>query len=114
MQENDKYTWRISSHDGTQLEEQDAPAGFASVDQTRVKRLRLVSRAGIPAHVVTVPDGATPVFFRRRSIALNLTEESSEPQGTVHCIGWKRDEQAVYLFVFDDEKTLLTDDLQAV
>lgn len=114
MQDNDKYTWRVSYHDGPQLEERDAPAGFASVDQTRVKRLRLVSHSGIPEHIVTIPDGATPVFFRRRSIALNLAEENSEPRGTVHCIGWKRDEEAVYLFVFEDGKTLLSNDLQAV
>ncbi|MBA2285832.1 MAG: hypothetical protein H0W02_10135 [Ktedonobacteraceae bacterium] len=68
-------------------------------------------------YVVSVPAGAVPVFFRRRSIELT-PEGSIVTRKTTHCIGWKHDiafdDRAVYLFVQADGSTLLTDDVQAV
>lgn len=112
----DVYTWRVTYQDGSSLHEFDAVntigRGFAEVDSAKVKELKLASQN--LTHSVEVPAGAEPVFFRRRRVAINLTDESTTPQPTVHCIGWKRGDEAVYLFVFDDGSTLLSDNLQAV
>lgn len=110
----DAYTWTALYVDGTYLPEHEATQGFASVDQEHVKSIELHSSDDFSMHSVSIPQGAQPVFFRRRRIAINVMEESSEPQATVHCIGWKRSEEdAVYLFVFADASTLLSSDLQA-
>lgn len=110
----DAYSWRASYSDGDSLDEAHAAGGFASVDQSRITSLDLI--AGESAlYGVDIPGGAHAVFFRRRSLVLNLADESSAPMGTVHCIGWKRSEHdAVYLFVRPDSSTLLSSDLQAV
>jgi hypothetical protein len=111
----DTHTWRATYHDGSFLDETHAVGGFASVDLPCVKTLLLQPLQGIgEAHCVDIPAGATPVFFRRRSVAFSLVDESSEQRPTVHCIGWKKGEEAVYLFIMDDGSTLLTEELQAV
>ncbi len=46
-------------------------------------------------------------------MTLNL-ETSEETHKTAHCIGWKRGDEAIYLFVLSDGSTLLTDNLQAI
>ena len=113
-QQNDKYTWCAVYDDGNHLEEQNAEHGFSSVDQGHIQRLMLLCTDGEAIHSVTVPTNAQAVFFRRRSIALGLADESSTPQSTAHCIGWKRGDDAIYLFVGPGGDTLLTTDLQAV
>jgi hypothetical protein len=114
----DVYEWRVTYHDGRQVpefdEERPDGRGFLEIDSSQVKRLRLLLSSGIPAHVVTIPDGATPVFFRRRTISINPNNDTTAKRPVKHCIGWKKDEQAVYLFVFSDGSTLLTTDKQAV
>lgn len=110
----DIYTWRATYSENDSLDEKHAVGGFASVHLSRCTSLMLLDQAGNAIHVVDIPENATPVFFRRRRIAINVTDESSTPQGTTHCIGWKRSEEdAVYLFVFEDGSTLLSSDLQA-
>ncbi len=109
----DIYTWCALYQDGTFIGEDDRPEGrgFAEVDGTRVKQLKIESSVPtLRSHFVEIPAGAEAVFFRRRTIVLNERTERS----TVHCIGWKRGESGVYLFVTDDGSTLLTNDLQAV
>lgn len=107
------YTWRAISQDGTALDEHDTTHGFASVDQSHIKSVLLLHNDE-PLHQVDIPEGAQSVFFRRRSIEMSLEDERAIDRGTVHCIGWKRDDDAVYLFIAEDGKTLLTNDLQAV
>lgn len=110
----DIYSWRATYSDGEHLDEEHAVGGFASVDQERCTALTLLYQGVVPVHVVHIPAGAKPVFFRRRRIAVNIFSEASEPHPTAHCIGWKRSEEdAVYLFVFEDGSTLLSNDLQA-
>lgn len=112
----DAYTWGVLYTDDTCMAEYDREEGrgFAEVDHARVKELLLLSVQGEISHVMRVPQDATPVFFRRRSIAINLMQEESSQRPTVHCIGWKRGNETVYLFISDDGSTLLTNDLQAV
>lgn len=109
----DAYVWCAIYADDTLLAE-NAENCFADVDQSRATSLLLIRLDGGLSHRVDVPPGATPIFFRRRSIEINLVQEASVPRPTVHCIGWKRGDEACYLFVFDDGSTLLTSDLQAV
>ena len=112
------YTWGVIYTDGASLGEYDRVEGlgFAAVDSVRVKRVVLLNSSSpyLQSHSVDIPTGATPIFFRRRSIELHLLDEQVQNRSTVHCIGWKRDAQAVYLFVYDDGSTLMTDNLQAV
>ncbi len=112
----DAYTWGAMYSDSTCIAEYDRPEGrgFAEVDQIRVKELLLLHLAGGTSHSVHIPQGATPVFFRRRSVTISPLAGESTPRPTTHCIGWKRGDEAIYLFVFDDGSTLLSNDLQAV
>ncbi len=111
---DERYQWQVIYHDDSHIYEQDATHGFLSIPQEGVKHVLIVSLDGQSAYRVDIPSQAQPIFFRRRQVALSLLDESSTPQPTIHCIGWKQAEQAVYLFVFEDGSTLLTSDLQAV
>ena len=111
--QQETYTWR-AVYDEHSYHQENAENSFADVDHARVKTLLLIPLQGGASHRVDIPSGATPVFFRRRSIEVNPLQGETQSRPTVHCIGWKHDEQAVYLFAFDSGNTLLTSDLQAV
>jgi hypothetical protein len=116
-QAQDAYTWYALYEDDDIISEHDRPEGrgFAEVDSTRVKALVLIPSQGTGAtHQIELPQDATPVFFRRRSIEIDPLQGESTQRPTIHCIGWKKGDEATYLFVFDDGSTLLTDNLQAV
>jgi hypothetical protein len=109
----DKYKWCAIYRDDTMLHEDDAEQGFASVKQDQVKVIALLPLdADEMPHHVSIPEGAAPVCFRRRSIEFSTEATIHHPP--IHCIGWKQGESAVYLFVHHDRSTLLTDNLQAV
>jgi hypothetical protein len=113
--DKEAYTWAALYTDGSYIGEYDREEGrgFAEVDSVRVKQLRLGScHSHLHTHYVEVPEGATPVFFRRRRI--NLVDGQAGPFTVAHCIGWKQGTTAVYLFVGDDGSTILTNNLQAV
>ena len=111
--QTDLFSWCAYYGNVEALREEQASQGFASVDQGRITHIGLL--LGEKAeHIVSVPAGAQVVFFRRRSVEFSLTGENNQQLATIHCIGWKKSEQAVYLFVFENGRTLLTDDLQAV
>ena len=117
-QAKDVYRWLVAYKDGTYLGEYDHPngLGWAEIGDKPVKAVWLL-RSDPNAdygHRVDLPRGATPVFFRRRSIELRLDDEQQIARPAIHCIGWKQGEQAIYLFVFEDGSTLLSTDLQAV
>jgi hypothetical protein len=112
----DIYTWRAyyDNNATDYLDESHAVAGFGSVDLARCTSITLINQANLTLYVVEVPAGAQAVFFRRRRVAISLSDESCKPQGTVHCIGWKRsDEEVAYLFVYEDGSALLSNNLQA-
>lgn len=114
IQGRDIYTWSVVCADGSTLKEYDRPDGhgFVVTSGLQVKQLKISSF--IHTYAVEIPEGATPVFFRRRRLEISPIDERVSQKGTTHCIGWKQGEQSVYLFVFEDGSTLLTDDLQAV
>jgi hypothetical protein len=113
-QVKDAYIWSAVYGDYTDIFE-NIENSFADVDQTCVKTLFLLPLQGNRhQHRIDLPQGATPVFFRRRSIEINPLQGATGERPTVHCIGWKRGDEAVYLFAFEDGSTLLTTDLQAV
>ena len=101
--------------DGTIINEYDryAGRGFAEVDTERIQLLTLKQEEKY-AHALNVPQGATPVFFRRRQCVLSLQDDTSTQGETIHCIGWTLENQSTYLFIFENGATLLTNDLQAV
>lgn len=107
------YSWRAYYPDGF-LDEADAPSGFASVDKTNCTCMALLDEDADPMHMVEIPAGAEPVFFRRRQIEVNLHDGSETPKRSAHCIGWKCGEQSVYLFLLDNGCSLLTTNLQAI
>lgn len=124
----DVYSWFVIYTDDSSIGEydQEEGLGFASVEHAtvpsfesdrvkRVKTLLLLPRnIEGPPFGVDIPQGARPVFFRRRSIEINLTNDQTENRATTHCIGWTRGEQAVYLFIGDDGSVLLTENFQAI
>jgi hypothetical protein len=108
------YTWCAIYKDGTTISETSENC-FGDVDQPCVKTLLLLPvKRGIEPQRMDIPEGATPVFFRRHSLELQLIDGQEKPYPTRYCIGWKSEERALYLFVFDDGSTLETDNLQAV
>ncbi len=106
------YSWGVLYQDGTHLHEEESTSGWASVDQEHTKSLALFTHDGILAYRVDIPTGATPVFFRRKSIT--IAWEGENRHMTVHCIGWKRGEDATYLFIGESGLVLLTDNFQIV
>jgi hypothetical protein len=114
----DLWTWSAVYQDGSMLSEYDDDGnehGFREVDLDGLKAFCLMpSEPDLKAHVIQIKDkDTTPVFFRRRAIAVN-SDGTEGKRSTTHCIGWRRGDLASYLFVFEDSSTLLTDDLNAV
>jgi hypothetical protein len=115
--QQEAYTWYALYKDDDIISEYDRPEGrgFVEVDQDRVKALVLIpSQVTGATHQVEVPHGATPIFFRRRSITIDPLQGETGNRVTTHCIGWKRGDKAMYLFIHGDGSTLLSTDLQAV
>ena len=112
----DLYTWIAVYDDETAVPEFDAERpdgrGFAEVDASRVRRLLLIGEPG--QAVVALPEGATSVFFRRRRVELNLETDEQQRSTVAHCIGWQREHDGCFLFVFGDGSHLLTTDMHAV
>lgn len=117
--QQDTYTWQVQYTDGTLTNEYDEarPDGreWSAREEKSVQSIILLPvEQATEVHSIPIPEDATPIFFRRRSIAFNPNTGEQQSRPTVHCIGWKRNTEAVYLFVFDSGQTLLTNDLQAV
>ena len=114
---SDLWTWRAVYKDGGEIKEYDdagAEHSFREADSDRVKSIILEpSSSELPPFTVDIKEGATPVCFRRRSIHIQ-GDGTESGRSTAHCIGWRTDDAAQYLFVFEDGSTLLTDDLNAV
>lgn len=114
----DTYMWLVSRADGTSLQEFDEARpdgrGWSEIGKDPIKDIFLTTSEGNRVHRVIVPAAATPVFFRRRTVAINPMSGQEEDRSTTHCIGWKYGENAAYLFVFEDGSVLLTNDLQVV
>ena len=117
-QAKDEYAWIVLYQDGTRTHEFDRPdgLGWAEIEEKPVKAIWLVKPGPHVdyGHHVSIPNGATPIFFRRRSVTFHPGNESSQQEIIAHCIGWKRGEETIYLFIKNNGSTLLTDDLQAV
>jgi hypothetical protein len=110
----DVYTWRVVYEDGKTCINENEDNSFADVDKMRAKTIILLSLLDESSYRVDVPDGATVVFFRRRSVRINPISGESNFSATVHCVGWKNDEEAEYHFVFGDGSALVTSDFQAI
>ena len=67
----DLFTWQVGYADGSTVNEYDAERpdgrGFAEVALSHSYHIALLSE-GLTIHSVRIPDGATPIFFRRRRI----------------------------------------------
>ena len=110
----DIYTWRAVYEDGETCVQENEENSFADVDKTRAKTILLLSLFDDSSYRVDVPEGAIPVFFRRRSIRINPISGENNFSATAHCIGWKRNKEAEYHFVMGDGSVLITSDFQAV
>lgn len=108
----DAYTWQVYLSDNTIVPEADNL--FAGIDQTKIRQIDLLPTGQGHVHSVQIPQDATPEFFRQRRTAISLMDGQEMPLPTVHCIGWKRGEHLVHLFIYDDGSVLLTDSPQAI
>ena len=72
----DTFTWHFTYHNGIQVPEfdQSRPDGraLADVDMSQVKQLDLDTSDMLGKHSVVIPDGANPVFLRRRRIVIDF------------------------------------------
>jgi hypothetical protein len=117
----DVFTWSVAYRNGDIVHEFDEERpdgrGWAEIGEKPVKIVMLATQYGEldRIHHIAVPQDAQPVFFRRRYVTINAGEQESNSTGCLaHCIGWKRGDGAVYLFVLENGSTLLTDNLQAI
>lgn len=104
----DAHTWNVTYHDDRKAAEHELPNFATAVNAGQIKRLDL---SGV--HHIDIPNGAEPVFFRRRCVTVN-PNTGGESNLTTHCIGWRDSGNECYLFVRDDGSTLLTSDFQAM
>jgi hypothetical protein len=120
----DAFTWLVTCVDGSTIHE-PAVDGFSNVERGQVAKLELLTPWEHGLYCVQVPEDAQAVFFRRRTVVLDpfsgqqttIVDSATgavERARTIHCIGWQRGDDAVYLFVMEDGSALLTNDLQAV
>ena len=111
----DRYHWRVVYRDGTHTDEYDETRkdgrGWSEREDKPIEVVRLVTSGH--THCVQVPTDAMPVFFRRRTLSIHSDIDEHTPLPAIHCIGWARGDEAVYLFVYDDNSTVLTTNLQA-
>ncbi len=110
------FSWSVVLADGPMVSEEEA-GSFAAVAHRPVRTIILDPHAGSPPVFVRVPEGARPIFFRRRKIVLDPAGEETDRR-TITCAGYQTTEggrnRAVYLFVFEDGTLLLTDRHDAV
>lgn len=98
----DDYQWVAHYADGTRVPEyvDGVARGWRDVAHARVVALELVpQRDGLPSPLVRIPDDATPVMFRRRTVALDLSGTVT-PGDTWTVIGWESADAARY-WAFD-------------
>lgn len=109
----DLWHWRVTYGDGSTLDEYDPDGkdhGWAEVNIRRVALVTLVPQYdGLPVHMMKVDGAWIPGFLRRRYIG--VPQDGSEgTRATVHVLTMG----TVYLFLFEDGRSLLTDDFNAV
>jgi hypothetical protein len=132
------YLWQLHFADGSILNQDAGDGGLRewAVAQRlqesggRVARIVLVpTTEGLPAHVVSVPEGATPVYFRRMAKAVKVllgvggeveAEEAppEEQPPAIICAGWEWPPSGeyvdgtplvgCYLFAFHDGSCVMT------
>jgi hypothetical protein len=115
MQDSDR--WRVLYRDGETILDEDGPLldgsqslVWADVDPVQVALIQLREGEGIVASVL-IPSDASPVLFRRRQIAIQMTPDAPEETGrsTVTVIGWSRsDGTAAWLWRAPDGTVALT------
>lgn len=109
------YQWYVALQQGDLLiPEYDEmfPQGRGFSDITApIKSVMLIGEGG--SHCCLIPQGANPVFFRRRALTL-VPGMKTQHIATAHCIGYEGEMGSSYLFVFEDNSTLLTHDRNAI
>ena len=113
----DAYIWQVRLEGEAWLLEYDDERpdgrGFLEVEQAKIRAIDLIPTEQGTVKSVLVPQGASPVFLRRRTIEVDPII-GAQSKSTVHCIGWKHGESGCYLFIFEDGSTLLSNDFNAV
>ena len=106
MMNRDPLTWIVTYADGRTLAEYDADGidhGFAEVDAAQARVLALVDDTGRTLVAVALPTDTPPVFFRRRTISIDL--QGNEPgRSSATCLGWA----GAYLWIYADGTLALT------
>jgi hypothetical protein len=126
--------WVVEYSDGSFLTEYDEAGGrrgWKDIDVDRVKSMTIfATREGLASSTVKMTSPTMrPIFFRRRTLSVNLSEGEAETAGTVTCLGWQRTDTytdpdhpdleitrnvKAYAFHFGDGSVLITDDHNAV
>jgi hypothetical protein len=118
---NETFLWKAHYTDGTTLDELDDDGvgrPFAAIDLLRLAALELLpQQEHVRRHILRIDDGR-PIFFRRRRIELDPVEGIEVGRSTVTCLGYQTTirgrNMQLFLFLFGDGSTLLTDNREAV
>jgi hypothetical protein len=115
------YLWQLHFADGSVLL-QDAGDGmlreWATVTTLlqgggRIARIALIPTiAGLPAHLVSVPPGATPIYFRLTKDGKPRRRAKTPRPPAIICAGWEYAEETpeigCYLFAFFDGSAVMS------
>ncbi len=123
MQCPDPWYWVAHYSDGTQLCEydDDGQHGWKEIDQSKLTAFELVPlQEGLVHHILKVSADSRPIFFRRRTISVNINGEVPVETGrdVFHVVGFQKTfgkgkhqkSYKCFVFIFQDGSTILTDD----
>ena len=91
------------------------------IDMSKFHYLELIpQRPWLGRHILALPDGARPIFFRRRLALQELDSQQVVDSGIrpITCIGWQKTVEgknvASFTFLLEDGTSVLSDDRDAV
>lgn len=115
----DAWTWIACYDDGSSLMEIEPDGtehGFAEVDLARLSAFVLnPMRDGLPAPIVKIDraSGQRPIFFRRRTIALDPALGTEEKRSTITVLGWQKTVEGKnvksFVALYEDGSVLISD-----
>ncbi len=116
---SDVFTWIACYDDGSSLMEIESDGtehGFAEVDLDRLSAFVLnPMREGLPSPVVKIDraGGQRPIFFRRRSIALDPETHGEANRSTITVLGWQKTVEGKnvksFAALYEDGSVLISD-----
>lgn len=103
---SDVYHWNAVLDDGGEFPEFDVSGrdhGFGEIDPATIDLMELIPQVvGPKPFTLSIPEGATATFFRRRKV------QEDQLLATVTMVGYRSADEQVYYWCFDDGTVMRT------